>query len=224
MPADASARDSVAGAADPRTQPQDPRAGSAAEVAPRRNRWLPVLVGSLFALYPLLVWIGLASRSPRQVAIALLCLLVPVCWWMVRRVGGGKAGFVLVLAPLLTVAAIAGSAWFDESAWLFAEPVVISLVMLAVFGVTLRRGAMPMIERFARLQEPELTVQKQQWCRLWTWIWCSFFVVNATAAGGLAAFAPMPWWVAYTTTLSYVLMGVLFGGEWFLRRRRFRDG
>ena len=96
--------------------------------------------------------------------------------------------------------------------------------MLAVFGVTLRRGAMPMIERFARLQDPELTADKQQWCRLWTWIWCSFFVVNASAAGVLAALAPMAWWVAWTTTISYALMGVLFGGEWLLRRRRFGHG
>ena len=34
----------------------------------------------------------------------------------------------------------------------------------------------------------------------------------------------MAWWVFYTTTLSYLLMGVLFGGEWLLRRRRFAHG
>jgi uncharacterized membrane protein len=218
MPADASAHEPAASAPKPLGA-----AGSGA--GPRRPpRWLPVVVGVLFAVYPLLVWIGLASRSPREVAIVLLCLLVPLSWWLLRSTGGGKAGFALVLAPLLTVAAIAGSALFDEAAWLFVEPVVISLVMLAVFGVTLRRGATPMIERFARLQEPELTADKQQWCRLWTWIWCSFFVVNAAAAGVLAALAPMAWWVAWTTTFSYGLMGVLFGGEWLLRRRRFGHG
>jgi uncharacterized membrane protein len=214
MPADASAHEQAASAPKP-MGPAGPR---------RSPRLLPVVVGVLFAVYPLLVWIGLASRSPREVAIVLLCLLVPLSWWLLRSTGGGKAGFALVLAPLLTVAAIAGSALFDEAAWLFVEPVVISLVMLAVFGVTLRRGAMPMIERFARLQDPELTADKQQWCRLWTWIWCSFFVVNASAAGVLAALAPMAWWVAWTTTISYALMGVLFGGEWLLRRRRFGHG
>lgn len=196
-----------------------------ASVAGRsRLRLLPVVAGLSFAAYPAFVWLGLTAGSPRQVALVLLCLLVPVSLWLLRSAGGGKAALVLVLAPLLTVAAIAGSALFDEAAWLFAEPVVISLVMLLVFGVTLRRGAVPMIERFARLQEPDLSRDKQRWCRLWTWIWCSFFVVNATAAGLLAAVAPMAWWVFYTTTLSYLLMGLLFGGEWLLRRRRFAHG
>lgn len=196
-----------------------------ASVAGRsRARLLPVVAGLSFAAYPAFVWLGLTAGSPRQVALVLLCLLVPVSLWLLRSAGGGKAALVLVLAPLLTVAAIAGSALFDEAAWLFAEPVVISLVMLLVFGVTLRRGAVPMIERFARLQEPDLSLDKQRWCRLWTWIWCSFFVVNAAAAGVLAAVAPMAWWVFYTTTLSYGLMGLLFGGEWLLRRRRFAHG
>ncbi|MBL8735585.1 MAG: hypothetical protein JNL12_04100 [Planctomycetes bacterium] len=196
-----------------------------ASVAGRsRARLLPVVAGLSFAAYPAFVWLGLTAGSPRQVALVLLCLLVPVSLWLLRSAGGGKAALVLVLAPLLTVAAIAGSALFDEAAWLFAEPVVISLVMLLVFGVTLRRGAVPMIERFARLQEPDLSIDKQRWCRLWTWIWCSFFVVNAAVAGVLAAVAPMAWWVFYTTTLSYGLMGLLFGGEWLLRRRRFAHG
>ena len=68
MPADASAHEQAASAPKP-MGPAGPR---------RSPRLLPVVVGVLFAVYPLLVWIGLASRSPREVAIVLLCLLVPL--------------------------------------------------------------------------------------------------------------------------------------------------
>ena len=205
-------------------QPGVAMSGSADFAAPqKRMQWVAVAIGLLFALYPLLVWVGLANQSPRSVAIGLLLVMVPVLWHLVRR-AGPKTAMSLLLAPALTVAAVAGSALFDDAAWLFAEPVVISLVLLLVFGVTLRRGARPMIERFARLQEPDLTPPKQAWCRLWTWIWCGFFVVNAASSWLLSALAPMAWWVFYTTTLAYVLMGVLFASEWLLRRRRFAHG
>lgn len=189
----------------------------------KHTRWIAIAIGLLFALYPLLVWVGLANQRPRAVAVGLLVVMVPVLWHLVRRAGPATAMSVL-LAPALTVAAVAASAVFDDATWLFAEPVVISLVLLLVFGVTLRRGSRPMIERFARLQEPDLSPPKQAWCRLWTWIWCSFFVVNAASSWLLSALAPMAWWVLYTTTLAYVLMGVLFASEWLLRRRRFAHG
>lgn len=189
-----------------------------------RIRLAPLLAGACFALYPAVVWGGLSTGRPRQVAWMLLCILLPAAFVLLRRAGRGMVRFVLLMPPLLTVMAIAGSGVLDEAALLFVGPVAISLGMLSIFGSTLLPGSIPMIERFARLHEPDLAEPKQRWCRVWTWIWCAFFVFNAVAAWMLAALAPVSWWCFYTTTLSYALMGILLGGEWWMRRRRFAHG
>ena len=100
-------------------------------------------------------------------------------------------------------------------------PVAINALLLLTFGWTLRRGAMPMVERFARLQLDDPTPAQLAWCRLWTWIWCGFFVWNIVVATVLAVAAPLAWWATYNGLISYVLMGGLFATEFLMRRRRF---
>ncbi len=198
-------------------------ASPAAQTSPRparRRSVVPILIGVVFGAYPVVVWLGLARESPRAVALGLLVVMVPIVLWLLRSSRGGTRWAFLV-APLLTVAAIGASAWSDDSSWLFVEPVVISAAFLLLFGSTLRPGSMPMIERFARMQEASLTLAQQQWCRLWTWIWCTFFVVNGTTALLLALLASVQWWAWYTSGFAYALMGVLFATEWTMRRRRF---
>lgn len=194
--------------------------------APKRS-WratlVPIAIGVVFAIYPVLVWFGLANQSPRVVAVGLLCVMVPVLVYLLRK-SRDKATVSMLLAPVLTVAAIAAAAWFDDASWLFVEPVAISAALLLLFGSTLRPGAMPMIERFARLQDPELSPPKQQWCRSWTQIWCGFFVANGTTSLILAAAAPLSWWAWYNGSFVYLVMGTLFATEWILRRRRFFRG
>ena len=72
-------------------------------------------------------------------------------------------------------------------------------------------------------QEKELDAPKQAWCRMWTWIWCAFFVANGTTAALLAVFADIKWWALYNGLLCYALIGGLFASEWLLRRVRFPD-
>ena len=96
-------------------------------------------------------------------------------------------------------------------------------VLLLSFGATLRRGSTPMIERFARLQEPDLSLPKQAWCRTWTKIWCAFFIANGAIAAGLARYADVEAWAFYNGLLAYALIGSLLALEWTLRRARFRD-
>lgn len=189
---------------------------------PTRSRpaVVPILIGVVFASYPAVVWLGLSRESPRAVALGLLLVMVPIVVWLLRTARGGTRWSFLI-APLLTVAAIGVSAWSDDSRWLFVEPVVISAAFLLLFGSTLRPASMPMVERFARMQEAELSPAQQQWCRLWTWIWCGFFVVNGSTALLLSMLAPLQWWAWYTSGFSYVLMGILFATEWTMRRRRF---
>jgi len=73
------------------------------------------------------------------------------------------------------------------------------------------------------LQTEQLTLPQQDWCRMWTRIWCAFFVVNGALALALALAAPLSWWAFYNGLLAYMLIGALLGTEWVLRRRRFPD-
>jgi len=108
-----------------------------------------------------------------------------------------------------------------ERRLLLLLPVVVSLYLLVTFAASLRRGP-PMIERFARLVEDDLPDFTKPYCRAITWAWCGFLAANALVAGALAVAAPLAWWTLYTGLLFYLLMGLLLGAEFVLRKLWFR--
>lgn len=182
-----------------------------------------VLFAVVLVAYPVLVWQGLQNGTPRTIAAVLLCVALPVAAMRMQkssRVGLRGLAFV----PLVTVTALVLSAVLDAAGFLLLVPVLINTLFLAVFGWSLRAGSMPAVERFARLQEETLSAEQAAWCRLWTIVWCVFFVANGTTALVLAVAAPMSWWATYNGLVAYVLMGTLFAIEWTMRRRRFSRG
>jgi len=196
--------------------------------ARRQGTIAAVLLGTVFVAYPLFVWIGLSQGSPRFVAAILLCVVAPIAAIRMRR-SQRAAMRGLAAVPLVTVSCLVLSAALDAEGFMLAVPVLINAIFLAVFGWSLRRGAMPMVERFARLQEPHLPPEKQAWCRTWTVLWSVFFVANGSTALVLALLvvadaAPRAWWATYNGLIAYVLMGVMFASEWTMRRRRFSRG
>ena len=106
-------------------------------------------------------------------------------------------------------------------------PVLINLALLVQFAASLR-GEMPIVERFARMQDPGLAEgprgpARQAHCRQVTVAWCVFFVLNGVACAVLAFVAPTRWWAIYTGGIAYALMGGMFAGEYILRKARFRE-
>ncbi|HEX6812656.1 MAG TPA: hypothetical protein VF384_13600 [Planctomycetota bacterium] len=187
-----------------------------------------VLLAVVFVAYPLFVWIGLSQGSPRHVAAILLCVMVPVAWIRMRR-SQRAAMRGLAAVPIATLLCLVLSAALDAEGYMLLVPVLINAIFLAVFGWSLRANAMPMVERFARLQEDDLPPEKQAWCRMWTILWSVFFVANGATALVLALLvvaeaAPRMWWATYNGLIAYVLMGIMFASEWTLRRRRFSRG
>lgn len=187
------------------------------------NAWSVLLrIAATVALiaYPVFVWLGLSSGSPRTVALVLLAVMVPALL-LRRREGPQAAVKSLAIVPLTVIAVLGVAALLDGEQWILFTPVATNCVLLLAFGSTLRRGSMPMIERFARLQQKELGPDKQAWCRGWTWGWCAFFVVNGSTAAALATWAPRAWWALYNGMICYALIGLMALGEFLLRRRRF---
>lgn len=90
------------------------------------------------------------------------------------------------------------------------------LAWLAIFfGMTLRRGHTPLIERIARVSDPHLPPELCLYTRRLTFIWCAYFVV-------LCALVPLLAWSAiWLVALPWVGTLMLFVGEHWLRRRLF---
>src|SRR5262245_26605550 len=198
------------------------------EPARRMGRIAAVLLGTVFVAYPRFVWIGLSQGSPRVAAAILLCVVAPIAFIRMRR-SQRAAMRGLAAVPLATVSCLVLSAVLDAEGFMLAVPVLINAIFLAVFGWSLRSGAMPMVERFARLHEDDLSPDKQAWCRMWTVLWSVFFVANGSTALVLALLvvaeqAPRAWWATYNGLIAYVLMGIMFASEWTMRRRRFSRG
>jgi len=181
---------------------------------------LRILFGAAFLLYPLIVWYALSRGSPRSAAIVALCLVLPVAIVRLRGQDPRALGS-LALVPFFVVIALTLSLVLDHAGFVLAVPAMVNAMLLFAFASTLRRGSVPMIERFARLQLANPTPDQVRWCRDWTWIWCRFFVLNGVTAAALAIWAPIEWWAIYNGGLAYVGIGALLAIEWTLRRRRF---
>ena len=171
--------------------------------------------------YPVLVYVGLTRWDVRAVGLGLtLVALVAV----VRRVGVHRGQSLWVaLPPLVPAAALGlGASATGDPRLLLGLPVLINLGLLAGFAATLRPGRTPMIERFARLVDPELPPGGEAYCRRVTIAWVSFFATNALLTGALALWAPLSWWTLYTGLLAYLAMGLMFTVEFIVRKAKFR--
>jgi len=176
----------------------------------------------LWLAYPLIIFFGLQLLEPRHVALLLgLALLLR------RRRDAGRllAGLShidrAVLVALLSLAGV--TALTNSETLLRLYPAAMNLGMLLLFGLSLKCPP-SMVERFARLREPDLSPAGVLYTRRVTQAWCAFFVANGSAAAYTALYSSREIWALYNGLLAYLLMGALFAGEWLLRRRHLAQG
>ncbi|HTF14749.1 MAG TPA: hypothetical protein VK643_08780 [Burkholderiales bacterium] len=178
------------------------------------HRWAPrgALAVLLLLAYPVLthaaVTTGLAylAWTAWLCIAALVVLSLPGPW--------GLAGFALLAAAPLVA---------DADALLKFPPVIINLALAAWFGRTLAPGEEPMISWFGRLvRGTELAPDLARYTRWSTVVWTAFFVSMAAVAAVLAVWATPQIWSLFANGIDYLLVGVLFVGEYVFRRVRYR--
>lgn len=164
----------------------------------------------LTLLYPLVIYFGLGRFEPRWLALFLLLIAA-------ARALAGRDRLWLAAAAgaaVLVVVSMLG----NDALPLKLYPVLVNAVLLVVFGLSLRHPP-SIIERLARLREPDLPPHAIAYTRQVTRVWCLFFVINGSIALATALYASNAGWALYNGLVSYVLMGLLFAGEWLVRQR-----
>ena len=169
------------------------------------------LLGGVFLLYPLIVFLGLKWIEPSLVAFILVILAllryrfsksaIPIPFLKVMGIN------VIVL---LSFSVLANSAFL-----LKLYPVVMSLSFFTVFAYSLWKP--PAVITLIAETRDQLTEKGRLYTESVTKIWCIFFLVNAAIAFW-TIFLSDDYWLLYNGLISYVLMGVLFVCEWLIRR------
>ena len=182
----------------------------------RSQLGIKLISGFLVLAWPFLIWFGLSHHSMHW----LLPLLVLVLILRVNqaRQNAGPMRFLMMSVALAGIALCSASYVLKNHQLLLFYPVVVNLVMLVVFGCSIWTD-MSVVERLARLREPDLPPAGVLYTRRVTQIWCVFFIVNGAIALFTALHGDMQIWTLWNGLLSYFLMGTLMAGEWLIRRR-----
>lgn len=129
----------------------------------------------------------------------------------VRLLRYAVPGFVLAglaLAGLFSVNALGAVQFY---------PVMVSLLFAGLFGFSLRYPP-TIIEKIARLTNPDLPPQGVRYTRRVTWVWFVFLLFNAMVAAALILWGTLAQWTLWCGLLSYLTMGLLFVGEYLVRK------
>jgi uncharacterized membrane protein len=166
---------------------------------------------ALLCAYAVLSHVAVTTGRSDFAAAAWICLIVPIALALPWKVGVPIAA--ALLAPL---------AWVPTDTLLKAPPVVIYFALATWFGRTLLPGRQPLISGFASLERGELEPELARYTRRLTALWSAFFVFMAVVSAALALLADAGRWSFFTNGVNYVLMALLFVGEYVYRRVRYR--
>lgn len=177
-----------------------------------------------------MVYFGLQVFQPRLLYVLVGVLLL--ARFLARLPSLESRGRVRALMPFLVAAPVVAAGAISNSELLFLLlPGCVTVALAGVFIYSLFRPP-SMIETFARMSMPDLAERDVRYCRRVTAVWSVFFLLNSLVIFGLSeavqdhtpllGLSPRFLWTLYAGIISYLLIGLLFAGEYLYRKWKFR--
>ena len=178
---------------------------------PRRNGLAAILLVASLA-YPAAVYFGRSAVPPLTFVAAAVLLMTLRTITLNASAARQQRGLLIASAATLVILAA-----LDPPVAAKAYPVVMSAAVAALFGMSLAHPP-SLIERYARLRQPDLPPEARDYCRAVTMVWTAWLLLNALIALALAVFGSDAAWALWTGVIAYLIMGLLLAGEFVLRR------
>lgn len=179
----------------------------------RASQWLLPLV---ILAYPFAVWLGI-KHAGTQILAPLLALVFILRLLTFR----GKLSYLAFPGKVIAITGIllALASWaLHEANMLLYYPVAVNILLFLLFFSSLFYTP-TMVERLARLSEPDLPPEGVAYTRKVTQVWCGFFVFNGVIALYTCLHGDLALWTFYNGGVSYLLIGLLMSMEWIVRKR-----
>ncbi len=118
---------------------------------------------------------------------------------------------------LMIIAIMLGLFSWDHVIATYMYPVIVSLSFALLLGWSLLYPP-SLIERFARIMEPDLDEHGVAYTRKATMVWLVFSLANASISFMTVLINDTDLWLLYNGLISYILIGLLMGGEFLFRQ------
>ena len=170
-------------------------------------RVLKIAAVPAIVLYPFLVAGALFSGLPTTYLPLLLVFAAGACAF----------GNPMFCGLWLVGAGSAAALFFtDETVFLRLYPVLMNAAVGGIFAASL--FGKPLLEIFAEKAGYALDAAGRRYARKATLAWAIFMAANTLVALA-TVFLPLSVWTIYNGGVSYALIGLMFAGEYCVRRR-----
>lgn len=171
-------------------------------------------------LYPVVVFYGLTAFSVRWVSLLLL-ILFSTRLLVLKKGNISNDKKILGTTANKTISSVVllfllFSFIFGADIGLLFYPVIINAALALIFSYSLANPP-PVIERLARLTQADLPPHAISYTRTVTKVWLGFFIINGLIASYTALFTRIETWTLYNGLIAYILMALLFSGEYLVR-------
>ena len=177
-----------------------------------------LLRAGLSILYPVLVVTSTHLFGP-YVTLILVCALLLLGLTRSSRL----MPVALLWLPAVVVVVVTVVGLLDAQLGVRIYPVAMNIALLCAFAHSLWHPP-SMIERFARLIDPDLDARGVRYTRKVTMVWVGFFAVNGSLALWFAVAGSWLEWTIYNGAVAYGLAGLVFAVEYVIRQRVRRRG
>lgn len=179
------------------------------------HQLLTALSAIVLLAYPFAVYYGIDKLGLSVIGL-LLAVMFALRIVTASRTKLKEFKQLAAISGLIGITLIILGVVFRKEGWLMFYPVAVNACMLLFFASSLKQPQ-TLIERLARLQEPDLPASGVRYTRKVTQVWCLFFLFNGITAL-YTCFLSLEIWTLYNGLISYCLAGALFAIEWLVRR------
>jgi uncharacterized membrane protein len=185
------------------------------------KRRMKYLFGALIVLYPVLVFSALVifKLSIRYLSIFIIALAA--AYFLLHRHNyKGKHTIVVFISPVILCGIGIICLITKSSLTLKIYPALADLIYLVIMGTSILIPP-PLVFYFLNMFDKKIKEHInpgffEQYCRRAAIIWCVFFVFDGAVSLVTAFWGSDIIWGIYNGGITYVLMGLIFVGEYFI--------
>jgi uncharacterized membrane protein len=173
-----------------------------------------LLLYMLLPMYPVVVHFGLIENS--LVPLLLVALIGLFAFSIKYYRSALLVGLLIIMSLLMLYKGMVADLYF-------LPPIVINLVIGAIFINGLRPNQTPVIEKYILLMEGAVSDRQRQYARWVTVAWSCLLVAMLIESIVLALYFSHETWSLFTNFINYLVLGLMFLGEYVVRIYTFPD-